>query len=82
MIEYITLQSPLSVINGVPASMAGEWPGIKPNKFPKTKRIIHTIRKSFSNEKPKKNNFSNSKKRRRKFYKAKKQKNMLGDIPK
>ena len=53
MIEYITLQSPLSVINGVPASMAGEWPGIKPNKFPKTKRIIHTKNSNiFSLENP------------------------------
>ena len=40
MIEYITLHAPLSMIDGIPASIAGEWPGIKPNKFPKTKKII------------------------------------------
>ena len=45
MIQYITCHSPVNMINGIPAFRAGEWPGIKSNKFPKTKKIIH-IKKS------------------------------------
>ena len=41
MRQYIELYPPLNLINGVPSSRAGEWPGIKPNKFPKTKKLIH-----------------------------------------
>ena len=41
MIQYNTLYAPISMIDGIPASIAGEWPGIKPNKFKKTKKIIH-----------------------------------------
>ena len=41
MIQYIELHPRLNLINGVPSSQAGEWPGIKPNKFPKTKKLIH-----------------------------------------
>ncbi len=40
MTEYIVLNPPHNIIDGIPASIAGEWPGIKPNKFPKTKKII------------------------------------------
>ena len=38
---YIEPHPRLNMIDGVLASMAGEWPGIKSNKFPKTKKIIH-----------------------------------------
>ena len=42
MSRYLFLHSPLNLIDGVPASIAGEWPGIKSNKFSRTKKIIHT----------------------------------------
>lgn len=42
MSRYLFLHSPLNMIDGVPASVAGEWPGIKSNKFSRTKKIIHT----------------------------------------
>jgi len=41
MTRYIELHPPLNLIDGVPSSIAGEWPGIKSNKFQKTKKIIH-----------------------------------------
>ena len=41
MSRYLFLHSPLNLIDGVPASIAGEWPGIKSNKFSRTKKIIH-----------------------------------------
>lgn len=31
---------PIRKINGIPAYKAGEWPGLKSNKFPNTKKII------------------------------------------
>ena len=46
MIEYIECEPHINMIDGVPAFNAGEWPGIKSNKFPKTKKIIH-IKKSY-----------------------------------
>jgi hypothetical protein len=47
MIQYIECGPHINMIDGVPAFNAGEWPGIKSNKFPKTKRIIH-IKKSYN----------------------------------
>ena len=41
MIQYIECSPPINMVDGIPASKAGEWPGIKSNKFPKTKKIIH-----------------------------------------
>ena len=41
MSRYLFLHSPLNLIDGIPASIAGEWPGIKSNKFARTKKIIH-----------------------------------------
>ena len=46
MIEYIELNAPTSMIDGIPAFKAGEWPGIKSNRFPKTKKIIQIRKKS------------------------------------
>jgi len=46
MIEYIELNAPMSMIDGIPAFKAGEWPGIKSNRFPKTKKIIQIRKKS------------------------------------
>jgi hypothetical protein len=46
MIEYIELNAPTSMIDGNPAFKAGEWPGIKSNRFPKTKKIIQIRKKS------------------------------------
>ena len=47
MIQYIECEPHINMIDGVPAFNAGEWPGIKSNKFPKTKKIIH-IKKSYN----------------------------------
>ena len=47
MIQYIECGPHINMIDGVPAFNAGEWPGIKSNKFPKTKKIIH-IKKSYN----------------------------------
>ena len=41
MTHYIVRPAPLSMIDGKPASKVGEWPGIKPNKFSSSKKIIH-----------------------------------------
>lgn len=41
MTQYIICSPRLYMIDGIPASEAGEWPGIKSNKFNKTKKIIH-----------------------------------------
>ena len=46
MIEYIELNAPTSMIDGIPAFKVGEWPGIKSNRFPKTKKIIQIRKKS------------------------------------
>ena len=47
MIQYIECEPHINMIDGVPAFNAGEWPGIKSNKFPKTKKIIH-VKKSYN----------------------------------
>ena len=47
MIQYIECGPHINMIDGVPAFNAGEWPGIKSNKFPKTKKIIH-IKKLYN----------------------------------
>ncbi len=47
MTQYIVRQAPLSMIDGIPASKAGEWPGIKPNKFSSSKKIIHIKNESI-----------------------------------
>ena len=41
MTLYIKQHPRLNMIDGVFAYKAGEWPGIKSNKFPRTKKIIH-----------------------------------------
>lgn len=41
MAEYIYRQAPVYLIDGVPGYKAGEWPGLKSNKFENTRRIIH-----------------------------------------
>ncbi len=40
MTFYIENHPRLNLIDGVPAYKAGEWPGIKSNKFPRTKKIF------------------------------------------
>jgi len=46
MIEYIQLNAPVSMIDGIPASKAGEWPGIKSNRFSSSKKIIQIRKRS------------------------------------
>lgn len=38
-------KAPLYTLDGVAASKAGEWPGIKSNHFTPTRRIIRSISK-------------------------------------
>ena len=39
--NYIYPKAPDYYIDGIPAYKAGEWPGIKSNKFENTRKIIH-----------------------------------------
>ena len=43
MERYVIRKSPIYYYDGIPGYKAGEWPGIKPNKFENTKKIIHAI---------------------------------------
>ena len=54
MNEYIYGIAPVYKIDNVPAYKAGEWPGIKSNKFDNTRRIIRAVEKGifFSENEP------------------------------
>ena len=54
MNEYIYGVAPVYKINDVPAYKAGEWPGIKSNKFDNTRRIIRAVERGifFSEKEP------------------------------
>ena len=56
MKKYIEVSAPVYKINNIPASQAGEWPGIKSNKFEKTKKIIRAVESGifFTKIEPKK----------------------------
>lgn len=41
--KYLYLKAPVYYIDGIPAYKAGEWPGIKSNKFDNTRTIIHPV---------------------------------------
>ena len=43
MTQYIYPKAPVYYIDGIPAYKAGEWPGIKSNKFNNTRTIIHPV---------------------------------------
>ena len=46
--EFKTIQAPLyKDASGVPAYKSGEWPGIKPNHFERTRLMINHIRKNL-----------------------------------
>ena len=54
MNEYIEGIAPVYKIDNVPAYKAGEWPGIKSNKFDNTRKIIRAVEKGifFSESEP------------------------------
>ena len=54
MHEYIYGVAPVYKVNNIPAYKAGEWPGIKSNKFDNTRRIIRAVEKGifFSEKEP------------------------------
>ena len=54
MNEYIEGTAPVYKIDNVPAYKAGEWPGIKSNKFENTRKIIRAVEKGifFSENEP------------------------------
>ena len=54
MNEYSYGTAPVYKIDNVPAYKAGEWPGIKSNKFENTRRIIRAVEKGifFSENEP------------------------------
>ena len=41
--QFIYGKAPINYINDIPAHKAGEWPGIKSNKFGNTRTIIHPV---------------------------------------
>ena len=43
MTQYIYPKAPIYYIDEIPAYKAGEWPGIKSNKFNNTRTIIHPV---------------------------------------
>ena len=57
MNEYNYGTAPVYKIDDIPAYKAGEWPGIKSNKFENTRRIIQAVEKGifFSENEPVKN---------------------------
>ncbi len=54
MNEYIYGIAPVYKIENIPAYKAGEWPGLKSNKFDNTRRIIRAVEKGifFSEKEP------------------------------
>ena len=54
MNDYIEGVAPVYKINNMPAYKAGEWPGIKSNKFENTRKIIRAVEKGifFSENEP------------------------------
>ena len=54
MNQYDYGTAPVYKIDNIPAYKAGEWPGIKSNKFENTRRIIHAVEKGifFSENEP------------------------------
>ena len=45
--KYLYLKAPVYYIDGIPAYKAGEWPGIKSNKFENTRKIIRAVEKGI-----------------------------------
>ena len=41
--QYIYPKAPIYYIDEIPAYKAGEWPGIKSNKFENTRFMIHPV---------------------------------------
>ncbi len=54
-------KSPVRYIDGIVAFKAGEWPGLKPNRFGLTKRVIRPVFRNpmFDGIKLRTNNISN-----------------------
>ncbi len=54
MHEYRYRVAPVYKVNNIPAYKAGEWPGIKSNKFDNTRRIIRAVERGifFSENEP------------------------------
>ena len=54
MNKYVELNAPIYKIDGIPAFKAGEWPGLKSNKFENTRKMIKAIEKGifFSENEP------------------------------
>ena len=54
MNKYIEREAPVYKINNMPAYKAGEWPGIKSNKFENTRKIISAVERGifFSENEP------------------------------
>ena len=54
MNEYIYGNAPVYKIDNIPAYKAGEWPGLKSNKFDNTRRIIRAVERGifFSENEP------------------------------
>jgi hypothetical protein len=49
MTKYLIRKAPIYYQEGIPAFKAGEWPGIKSNKFGNTKMIIHRLSSDIFN---------------------------------
>ena len=54
MNEYVYGTAPVYKIDNIPAYKAGEWPGLKSNKFDNTRRIIRAVERGifFSENEP------------------------------
>ena len=49
MNKYVIREAPLLYYDGVPWYKAGEWPGIRPNKFENTRKMIQPISNDIFN---------------------------------
>ena len=49
MTKYLIRKAPIYYQEGIPASKAGEWPGIKSSKFGNTRMIIHRLSSDIFN---------------------------------
>lgn len=55
MTKYIIRKAPIYYQDGIPAYKAGEWPGIKSNKFDNTRLMIQPLSSEIFNHTSKKN---------------------------
>jgi hypothetical protein len=56
MTKYLIRKAPIYYQEGIPAFKAGEWPGIKSNKFENTRLMIQPLPSDIFNYTSKKKN--------------------------